>query len=176
MDYAAEREIMHEIKTPNPKSQPQMPHDADKYLNEKSQRIIRRAEKDLENGDLQKAISRYEGFFQYYPELQAMHNRVAALYIQAGDRIRAGRHLYLKEQLTDMEQECVQLFEKRYGNSPTILLKKRIAKQHFRIRDFDAYSQQKIKTLLEAAIVETGIIPNFLKGMKGYFDKKREIN
>jgi len=139
-------------------------------------RIIKRAEKDMLDGDIDKAISRYEGFFRYYSTNQNLHNRIAELYIQKEDKIRAGRHLFLKENLSETEIQCVSRFEKSCGNSSTIILKKILPKENFRVKELNDYQKIKLKKLIDAATKESGITPNFLKGIKRYLDKIKAGN
>jgi len=142
------------------------------YRNALEVRIINRVEMDLNKGCIDKAINRYEGFFQYYSMNQRLHNEVAKLYIQKGDKIRAGRHLFFKENLTKIELECVNKFKQSCGNSSTIILKKRIAKENFRVKELSDYAKHKLKVLIKEASEESGKTPNFLKGFERYFEKK----
>jgi hypothetical protein len=146
------------------------------YRNALESRIIKRAEKDVLNGDIDKAISRYEGFFQYYSTNQNQHNRIAELYIHKEDKVRAGRHLFLKENLSETEKQCVRRFEKSCGNSSTIILKKLLPKENFRVKELTDHQKIKLKKLVNDATRESGVTPNFLKGIKRYLDKIKAAN
>ena len=143
----------------------------DEYNKALEARIIERAEKDRLRGDLKKAIERYEGFFQFYSGNQEIHNRVAELYIEINDRRKAGRHLFFKEELSDIEKECIACFVKSCGDSPTIILKKLLSKKNYRLKELKWSTKKKLKNLVEEAVVELGTIPNFLKGIKRHLDK-----
>lgn len=70
-----------------------------------------------------------------------------------------------------MEKECVIKFEKTYGNSPTLILKKLINKENYKIKELSTYAKLKLKKLTDEAIEESKTTPNFLKGIKMYLDK-----
>lgn len=139
-------------------------------------RIIARVENDLLKGDFRKAIDRYEGFFQLNSGNQNIHNKVAELYLELGDKIRAGRHFFFKENPSELEYDCIDQFKKSCGHSPTIILKKLIYKEHYRIKQLDNYTKLRLKDLINEATIESEITPNFLKGLKRYFDKKKAYN
>ncbi|WP_343854876.1 DUF6584 family protein, partial [Fulvivirga kasyanovii] len=97
-------------------------------------------------------------------------------YIQKQDKIRAGRHLFLKEDLSELEIQCVKVFEKSCGNSPTLILKNIITKENYRIKELSDYQKNQLKKLITEAIDESGVTPNFLKGIKQYLDKIKAGN
>jgi hypothetical protein len=99
--------------------------------------VIKRADLSIKRGDIRRAIDIYEGSFQHYSTVQNIHNRVAELYIEVGDMVRAGRHLYFKENPSDIEKECITMFEKWCGNSCVLILKKIISKENFKIIPLD---------------------------------------
>lgn len=134
-------------------------------------RFQKRINKDLEKGDLEKAISRYEGYFQHNFSNQIRHNEVAQLYIQKGDQVRAGKHLFLKENLLPVERECIELFEKSCGNNPTRILKKYIPKEGFRIKELNLYAKLRMKQLVKESALENGATPNFLKAYERHLVK-----
>lgn len=134
-------------------------------------RIIQRTENDVSQGNIRQAITRYESYFSNHSENQIMHERVAKLYILVEEKAKAGKHLYFKELPTQLEKECIESFKKSLGNSPTLLLKKIINKNGFRIRKVNPYTRVEIKTLIAEAIKESNCTPNFLKGLKNHFDK-----
>lgn len=143
----------------------------DEYINALELRIIERAEKDISEGYLKKAIDRYEGFFKNYPNNQKIHEKVALLYFQIGDKISAGRHYYLIETYSPDKIECIREFEKAYGNSPTLILKNIIYKNNFRIKNLSVQVKIKLKKLVNESTIEAGITPKFLRGMKAHLDK-----
>jgi tetratricopeptide (TPR) repeat protein len=143
----------------------------DEYINALELRIIERAEKDVNKGYLKKAIDRYEGFFKNYPNNQIIHDNVALLYLQIGDKINAGRHFYLTETYSTEKIECMTEFERAYGNSPTLIMKNIINKHNFRISELNVQAKLKLKKLVEDSIIETGITPKFLRGIKAHLDK-----
>ncbi len=146
-----------------------------KYHKDRSKKLglklINRVSIDLNNGDIEKAISRYEGFFNTYPTNQNIHNKVAELYINQKEFLKAGKHLFFKEHLNLEEKQCVFEFEKSCGNSPTLILKKIIPKNNYKVRLLDYYAKIKLKNLIEQATIESNVTPNFLKGIRTYFNK-----
>ena len=117
------------------------------------------------------AINRYEGFFKTNPMSQEIHNKVSELYILTNDKVKAGHHLFFKQNPTKEETKCICEFKKAYGNSPTIILKKLIYKENFKVHEMSFQSKLKLKRILEEAEIESKITPNFLKGIKRYFVK-----
>ncbi|SFU45840.1 hypothetical protein SAMN05216480_10471 [Pustulibacterium marinum] len=145
------------------------------YRNALELRIIKRAEKDVLEGDIDKAISRYEGFFQYYSFNQNLHNKIAELYLHKDDKVSAGRYLFLKENLSETEMQCVRKFKKSCGNSSTIILKKLLPKENFRVKELTDYQKNKLKKLIDDSTKESGVTPNFLKGIKRYLEKIKAV-
>ncbi|MCT4638234.1 MAG: hypothetical protein N4A72_11050 [Bacteroidales bacterium] len=134
-------------------------------------RVIKRADLSMKRGDIRRAIGIYEGSFQHYSTVQEVHNRVAELYIEVGDMVRAGRHLYFKEDPSDIEKECITMFEKRCDNSPVLILKNIISKENFKIIPLDNKVKRRLRYLVNGAVDEAGTVPNFLKGIKRHLDK-----
>lgn len=132
------------------------------YRNPDIDRIIARAEKFLEKGYILTAINRYEGFFNSVSTCQELHTRVAILYLEIGDPLRAGKHFYFKEAPSAIEQACISEFEKSCGNSPIQLLKKLLYWRNYRLQKLDAYTRLKLRVLLDAAAEEYPVTPSFV--------------
>ena len=139
-------------------------------------RFKERVDRDLKKGEIQKAITRYEGSFKHNSVNQMRHNEVALLYLQVADKIRAGKHLFFKKNPSAIEEECIVLFEKSCGNCATNILKKLIHKENYRIKELDLYAQLKLKKLIDQAVNESGTLPRFLIGIKGYLDKINDVS
>jgi hypothetical protein len=145
------------------------------YKNKLALRLVERVEKDLSKGNILKAISRYEGFFQYHTLNQTLHDKVAKLYIEIGDYTKAGKHLFFKQNPSKQEKKCIYAFKKSCGNSATLLLKKLLPKENFSIKKADTYTKTVLKKLLKEAKQEIGQTPNFLKGIDAHFEKIKRI-
>ena len=143
----------------------------EEYRENLRKRIIIRAEKELEKGNLQKAISRFQGFCNLNPTDRDLQNRLGSLYLKTGDKLSAGRHLYLKNGLTAAEETCVQVFKKRYGNCPLDIAKKLVYKQNYSIHELDEYSKKQYAALLIAIKEKFGLTPAFLLGMRRHLVK-----
>lgn len=145
------------------------------YRNELIRLLIERVEKNLAEGEIEKAINRYEGFFKHHPEDQNIHNRVAELYLKTGNKIKAGRHLYFKEQLSEEELACVKAFEAWCGNSVRTA-KYVMYKDNFGFSKLNNYSQEKFRLLILAASEEVGMTPKFLQAYARHFEKSAKTN
>lgn len=141
------------------------------YENAIESRLIKRIKNDLDKGDLNQAISRCEGFFECNFSNQKIHELAAKLYIQKGERVKAGKHLFFKYKPSEIEMENVKEFEKSCGNSPTLILKKVIPKQLLIISDMDSYSKLKLKKMIAESTDEMGVTPNFLKAHRNHLEK-----
>lgn len=136
-----------------------------------TKRIIQRAQKDIEKGDLSKAIARYEGFFRSSCTNKIIHHKVGELYLAVGDKVRAGKHLYFKEHPSIEEQACIAAFEKNYGYSPTLLLRQLVYREAYRLRKLDLFTQKKLYELIQLSTQECGVTPKFLLGRRNQLTK-----
>jgi hypothetical protein len=146
------------------------------YKQEVKDRLSKRIVKDLEKNDIQKAIDRYEGFFKRFPLEQDFHYHLGSLYMEMNDKVRAGKHLYFKENPSTKEQECIFRFEKQFGFDQAIILKKFLPKEHFSISACEPRIKALIKTKIEIIERETGQVPKFLIGVQNHLNKKSPLN
>jgi len=146
------------------------------YKDGLKKRLSKRIEKDLEKNDLQKAIARYQGFLKRFPLEQDFHDHLGVLYLQLNDKVRAGKHFYFKERPSTEEQECIFQFEKQFGFDQTIILKKFLPKEHFKISACEPGIKAIIKNKIEAIEQEKGQVPKFLIGVRNHLNKKGPLN
>ncbi|MFT5599903.1 MAG: hypothetical protein ACI9N1_000134 [Flavobacteriales bacterium] len=134
-------------------------------------RLKMRVEKDILRGDVHQAINRYEGFFQLFPVNQDLHYDVATLYLQIGDQIRAGKHFYFQNSLSNVEQNCVKEFEKSCGNDSILILRRVMHKLNFKVSESDVEVKKKLKILMDDVVRNYPEVPKFLGGAKRHLDK-----
>jgi hypothetical protein len=145
------------------------------YKKSKLEQLIARAERDLEQGDIHRAIARYEGAFRGRPHNAQLHDRVAKLYLEIGDSVRAGRHWYLKDNLAPKELGCVQAFERSFGNSPTHIMRNLMYLEGSRI-NLEALSEEargRLRRLVIGAAEEQGQLPRFLWCFRKHFFEQK---
>ncbi|MGV3611331.1 MAG: DUF6584 family protein [Fluviicola sp.] len=133
--------------------------------------IVERAEKFQRKGYLKSAIVCYEGAMKNYWNAMELQHRLARLYYETGDQIKAGRYFYFKEHQTETEEACVRLFEQQFGNDPVLILRRLLNKDRQLIKKMDPYTKQKINELICAAEIQLGYVPVVFQGIKRHFDK-----
>ena len=135
------------------------------------QKLNQRVEKDLENKEIDKAISRYTGYLKFDPTSRSIHFNLANLYLLSGDRKKAGKHFYFKSAPNEIEKECIEAFCNSKGNDAILILKELISKENYKIKTLDHSTKLKLKELVDEATEQAGTTPNFLKGIKRHLDK-----
>lgn len=88
------------------------------------QRLKRRMDRDIETGQLVRAMDRAHGMLVRYPHHQALRRRLASLLIAEGRLVEAGRQLIYLPRLLDAEQQAVAAFCKANGHDPFQILRK----------------------------------------------------
>jgi hypothetical protein len=136
------------------------------------QLLFMRIEKDLETGDLKMAISRLEGALFGNPLDPDLNDKIADLYLKDGSAAKAGKHLYLKPDKSEMEIAAVQEFERRVGRDPTLMLKKLINKQFFRFTMLDDFQMEQLAYLIEETKKKRGLVPKFLRSLDDYIQRR----
>lgn len=119
-------------------------------------------EMDIYIGNINKAVLRLEGAIRGNLLNTEYSYRLAELYIQNKDFIKAGRHFYLKECKTETEKYAVLMFEKSLGRDPTLILKKIINKQFFKLSNLNDYQLSQLVNLLEKSKIKEKKTSKFL--------------
>lgn len=88
------------------------------------QRLKTRMDKDIETGQLKRAMDRAHGMLIRYPYHQALRRRLASLLIAEARLAEAGRHLIYLPNLMDVEKQAVSAFCKAQGHDPIHILRK----------------------------------------------------
>ena len=135
------------------------------------QQIIDRAEKLLSKGYIKSAISCYEGSMNRYWDSQEIQSRLGKLHLETGDQVKAGRYFYFKENPAESELICIRLFEESFGNDPVLILKRLLNKERRPVSKLDLFTKQKLNELINEAVIQKGVVPAFLGGMKRHFEK-----
>ncbi len=145
------------------------------YMVKLKTRLYERVEKDLEQDNIRQAIDWCGGFLSQFPNEQDVHYKLAQLCLSANDKIQAGKHFYFKENPSTEEQECITAFENRYGFDDTIILKKFMPKENFKISACDDRIKELIKTKIDAIEKEKGFTPKFLLSARNHLNKKAPV-
>ncbi len=85
-------------------------------------RTLQRVEQDIAARDLGKARERLIGLFQQYPTDLEIRARLARVYADLQYPDQAGRFWYLEEQKTEEMSRACEIFERRYGSVPALIL------------------------------------------------------
>jgi len=136
------------------------------------EKLLYRIENDLQKGDLLKAINRLEGAMEYYSFDEALNYRLANLYLQNNDLIKAGRRFYLIEDKTEIEKHAVVLFEKSFGNDPTMLLKRLLKVKRYMLRELTDFQLTQLNRLLKQSQLREGKTPRFLFSLEAHIKKR----
>ena len=134
-------------------------------------KLLNRVNIDVQKKEITRAINRIEGHMVTKATNQNLKNKLGELYLREGEYAKAGKHFYFKVIKTSEEIEAVNIFKKKYGNDPTIILKNLISKESFKVTDLSLFAKKKINLLITQINKEQNIIPNFLKGIKAHLDK-----
>jgi len=116
--------------------------------------VLKRVEKDLESGNIQKAQDRLHGLISKYPNYLKIKFELAGIYLLDKDFVNAGRYLFLKPALNKQERFCVENFKNSLGNNPFQILKK-ISSPSQIDREFVQSSKSKIAELVNNIKVES---------------------
>lgn len=140
-------------------------------LADKTRAILREVYFDLKYHTLARAISRLESqMIRHYAE-PVLRRRLAHLYLDAGQPAKAGKYLYLVDNLGPIEQAAVAAFEKSVGCCPLNISRKLTPQQHFSYHQLDAYARQRYANLIGRIEARFGRVPRFLTAFKFQLDK-----
>lgn len=139
------------------------------------QRLLSRVERDISQGNTTRAINRLEGHRNMdvfnAGFIAGQRRQLAALYLQTGQPVKAGKYLYLVDHLNLEEAAAVAAFEQSLGNCPVGISKKLSPKRHFSYHRLDAYARQRYANLIGQIEARFGVVPHFLTAFKFQLDK-----
>ena len=118
------------------------------------ERILKRAAKDIEFGNLQKAKDRLHGLISKYPNFLEIRFELSNIYLRENDLKNAGRYLYFKP--NPNKQECLYInhFENCLGNSAFQILRRISIPSKIDIESVRV-SKRKISELVEKVQIES---------------------
>lgn len=88
------------------------------------ERVNRRIERDLETGEVDRAMDRLHGLLCSYPDNLMLRWRLAVHLIAEDRKAEAGRHLVLQSNTSEEEREAVAAFCTANGHDPFQILRK----------------------------------------------------
>ncbi|WP_345221985.1 DUF6584 family protein [Hymenobacter koreensis] len=141
----------------------------DQYRALLRQRLLKRVEYDISRGNTERAISRLESSMSWFNTVT--RRRLATLYMETGQLVRAGKYWYLLEHLTEAEQAAVAAFTQSVGNCPLGVCRKLTPQQFFSYHTLDYYAIQQYANLIDRIGARFGHVPNFLTAFKSQLDK-----
>ncbi|GAO44795.1 hypothetical protein FPE01S_04_00380 [Flavihumibacter petaseus NBRC 106054] len=133
----------------------------------------KRIEKDLEQRDLLKAISRLEGAIRCNPLDKDLNCQLANLYFKNNDLVKAGKLWYLNLTQSESELVAVKSFTNSLGNDPTLILRKLLNRQFFRLNLLEEFQLEKLATLLEAVRKKEEKMPRFLYSLDSHIKGRK---
>lgn len=93
-------------------------------------RLKVRMDRDIETGQVNRAMDRAHGMLCRYPHHRALRRRLASLLIAEDRWADAGRHLIYLPDLMDIEKQAVAAFCKANGHDPFQILRKSLKGLH----------------------------------------------
>ncbi|WP_375561045.1 DUF6584 family protein [Bernardetia sp. OM2101] len=135
------------------------------------ERLFWKVDNDLANDDLDKATSRLESSLQFNILDTTYRKKLGNLYLQKNNFIKAGKYFYLLENKSEVEQEAIKVFEKRFGNDAILICKNIITQCHFSFSRLSNHQKSIFRNLLLDIHLKFGITPNFLKGLERHLNK-----
>ncbi len=136
------------------------------------ERLFWKVNQDLENNDLNKAISRLESSLQFNILDAAYRKKLGNLYLQKNNLIKAGKYFYLLENNSETEVKAIEAFEKCFGNDPILICKNIVTKSHFAFSILSNFEKNVFRNLLLDIHSKFGVTPNFLKGLERHLKKQ----
>lgn len=88
------------------------------------QRLKVRMDRDIETGEVGRAMDRAHGMLCRYPHHKALRRRLASLLIAEDRMAEAGKHLFYLPDLMEIEKQAVAAFSKANGHDPFQMLRK----------------------------------------------------
>ncbi len=89
-------------------------------------RVNARITRDLEAGDVARAMDRMRGLLCAYPDNMGLRRRLAIYLMDAGQMAAAGRYIMLHPAPTAQEREAIRAFYKANGHDPFQILRKTV--------------------------------------------------
>ena len=122
------------------------------------ERLLRRTEEDLQQGDLGKARDRLHTLVHGHPNDLALRTRLALIYDRLQLPAMAGRYWYLEERRTDHMEAAIDAFRRSCGGDPALML----AALKFRgdLHEISGHARERIETLQQAATDKYGPPPD----------------
>ncbi len=87
-------------------------------------RLKNRMDRDIETGNIGRAMDRAHGMLCRYPHHRALRRRLASLLIAEERFAEAGRHLIYLPNLMEIEKQAVSVFYEANGHDPFQILRK----------------------------------------------------
>ena len=133
--------------------------------------LVARVNRNIENGDFDKAFNRLLSFIGAYPNFFEAQFYLATLYQQSGNEVKAGKYFFFIEELNESQKECITAFEKSYGNDEIIILKKLLPKQHFKVKKLSHFQKRILYARIKRIELKHGFVPVFCKGIYAHLQK-----
>lgn len=144
----------------------------DSTIEGRKARLFKRVKRNLQHGDLRKAISRLEGALYCNPLDKELNNNLANLYFQNHDLVKAGKHWYLDANLNEKELTAIMSFTNSLGNDPTLILKKLITKQFYKLNFLEDFQLDRLKNLLNGVKMKERELPKFLRSLDNHIQRR----
>lgn len=139
-----------------------------KYKN----KVLYRVEKDLQYGNIEKAIDRLFGALECRPLEKEIRDKLTELLLAQDEYVKAGKLLILKEKRTEIESLAVQKFKQSLGNDSTLILRKIVTASFFRLRELSPNQLKLLSELLDDVNPNGHSSPKFLLDLERYLEKK----
>ena len=136
---------------------------------------LRRAERDIESGDLARARDRIHSLIRVFPSDTALRLKLAEVYLAMGDLTMAGKYSYLRHDPQDeATKRAIARFEACHGRRAAHLLSALTIRCD--LSELDDHARQKIDALIERSRQEEGPAyqPMRTVGRRGDSDDHRE--
>lgn len=135
-------------------------------------KVLYKVEKDLQNGNIEKAIDRLFGALECRPLEKEILDKLTELLLSKNEYVKAGKLLVLKENKSESESLAVQRFKQSLGNDSTLILRKIVNANFFRLRELSPIQMKILAELLDNVNPNGHSSPKFLLSLERYLYKK----